>query len=218
MTVSVVIPTYNNYSGLHQLLFDLYKNCELIEEVIVVDDASPNPEVQKGLEWWKSTNMLPLEVVTLRENMGFLRASNLGMSRHAVENTICLISTDVRVFGDIVSYVKQVPPQILIGGRVLDFDTGWNTFGGKIYPYVEGWCLCAHRDLWETCGFFDERYAPNDFEDVDLSTTAISLDYHLKQFPDGYVQHEGGKSIGYSSSREELTKTNREKFSRKWVK
>ena len=76
-SVSVVIPCFNKWHLTHQLLFDLYKNCSLIEEVIVVDNGSTEKEVKDGLAWWTTTHMLPIETITLKENAGFLRAANL---------------------------------------------------------------------------------------------------------------------------------------------
>ena len=71
-SVSVVIPCFNKWYLTHQLLFDLYKNCSLIEEVIVVDNGSTEKEVKDGLAWWATNHMLPIETITLKENVGFL--------------------------------------------------------------------------------------------------------------------------------------------------
>jgi GT2 family glycosyltransferase len=217
MSTSVVIPVYGRWDLLHQLLFDLYKNCSLIEEVIIVNNGNEhnNPDVLNGLAWWKSTNMLPIEVLDIPENIGFLKASNVGL-KHAVEDRIILISTDVRVHEDIVDYPYMT--NSLTGGRHLDWDTGWNTVDGKIYPYIEGWILAAPKTVWERLGYFDERYSPNDMEDVDLSATASSKDIPLDIFPDGYVSHLGAQTIKYGEEREAITKINKKKFEDKWTR
>lgn len=217
MSTSIVIPAYGRWDLLHTLLFDLYKNCSLIEEVIVVDNGNEgvNPDMLNGLAWWKSANMLPLEVIYLKENIGFLRASNLGL-KSAIEDKVILISTDVRVHKDIVEYMKLSQPQYVVGGRLLDWDTGWNAVGNRVFPYLEGWILGASKEAWQTLGYFDEQYAPNDMEDVDLSTQAIFWDYHLSTFPEGYVSHIGAQSISYGDERETVTKKNKERFGSKW--
>ncbi len=211
---SVVIPVYNNWAGCHQLLFDLYKNCSLIEEVIIVDDASPNSDVQTGLAWWKTTNMLPITTIRNKENRGFTVSANIGLN-FAVEDVVHLISTDVRVHKDVVQSGKQLltlEPRYLIGGRYLDWDTGWN-FG---QPYLEGWYLCATKKAWEELGYFDEVYAPYDMEDVDLSVKAVKSGYSLFHLAEGHFTHEGAKSIGYTEARENITKRNKEAFRKKW--
>lgn len=212
-SVSVVIPVYDNWQGCHKLLYDLYQNCSLIEEVIIVNDASPSPDVMKGLTWWKSTNMLPLEIIDLKENLGFLRASNLGL-KMAVEDRLILISTDVRVHKDILK--ETLADDDLQGGRLLDWDTGWNTFDGIVYPYVEGWILDTWKSNWEQLGYFDERFVPCDMEDIDLSTSARKMGMTLTTYPEGYVSHGGGHSIKYGEEREKITKANKEKFREKW--
>lgn len=217
MSTSIVIPAYGRFDLLHVLLYDLYKNCSLIEEVIVVDNGNEgvNPDMMNGLAWWKTTNMLPLEVLHLKENIGFLLASNLGL-KSAVEDNVILISTDVRVHKDIVEYMKLSQPQYIVGGRLLDWDTGWNVIDGRVFPYLEGWILGASKEAWQTLGYFDDIYAPNDAEDLDLSTTAINMDYHLSTFPEGYVSHIGAQSISYGEEREKQTKKNIERFRQKW--
>jgi len=217
MSTSIVIPAYGRWDLLHVLLYDLYKNCSLIEEVIIVNDLPEDKDTRNGLAWWKSTNMLPIEVIETPENLGFLRSANLGL-KSAVEDTVILISTDVRVHKDIVEYMKLSQPQYIVGGRLLDWDTGWNAIGDRVFPYLEGWILGASKEAWQTLGYFDEQYAPNDYEDIDLSTTAITLDCHLTTFPDGYVSHIGAQSISYGDEREKGTKINKEKFGKKWAK
>ena len=70
----------------------------------------------------------------------------------------------------------------------------------------------------ERLNYFDERYVPHDFEDVDLSTTALSLGMELIPLNNPGLQHIGGQSIGYSPAREAITRTNLKKFGDKWIK
>lgn len=220
LSVSIVIPNYNRFDLVHQTLFDIYKNTalQLIKEVIVVNNGCTQEESFTGLEWWKSNGMLPVRELRLTENVHFLRGSNIGM-QDAQGDIIALLSNDVRVFKDFVNLVVGMidnDPKILAGGRYLNWDTGWNCINGKVYPYIEGWLLCATKSAWEEFGYFDERYVPCDFEDVDLSTTAIKNGYSLISMPDSYFQHLGGQSIGFNPEREEITKSNKIKFEEKW--
>lgn len=215
MSTSIVIPAYGRFDLLHVLLYDLYKNCSLIEEVIVVNDKPDDKDTRNGLAWWKTTNMLPIEVIETEENLGFLRSSNLGM-RSALEDNIILISTDVRVHKDITEFMKLSQPQYIVGGRLLDWDTGWNAIGDRVFPYLEGWLLGASKETWRTLDYFDELYVPNDCEDIDFSTKAIYWDYQLSTFPEGYVSHVGAQSIPYGDIREAGTKINKKRFEEKW--
>ncbi len=217
MKVSFVIPSYENFHLVNNLLADIH-NYTKPDEIIVVDDGSKNIAAIDGLAWWRDN--YGIKVLNPIDNLGFLKASNYGMKK-ATGGIICLISTDVRIHGDIITPIKNTlleQPKTLFGGVVYRDSTGWNEFGEKLFPYAEGWFLSTGKEQWEELGYFDERYIPNDFEDVDLSTKAMSLGYNLFSMPSGLMKHDGAQTIGYTDKRRELTEINREKFREKWIK
>lgn len=217
--VSIVILNYNGWQMTHNLLFDLYKHCASIDEVLVVNNGCTEEESFTGLQWWMDKPMLPVRELRIDKNVGFLLAANAGM-REATGDIIILISNDVRIRGDIVLRIRHLIKEhakTMIGGRFLGFDTGWNNFDGTIVPYLEGWLLAGSRDMWGELNYFDERYAPNDFEDIDISCTARGLGYILIALPEDIAQHLSGQTLQYNPEREELTKINREKFIEKWI-
>lgn len=218
MKFSFVIPNYNRYDLVHTLLLDIYQKCSPVHEVIIVNDGCTQEESFTGLDWWINNEMLPVREIRIEENVGFLLASNEGL-KDTDGDIVCLISNDVRIRNDIVrwsEYQLRNYYKSLVGGRVLEFDTGWNTFNGKIFPYVEGWLLTTWKNNWEELGYFDEMYVPNDYEDLDLSTTAKSLGYGLISIPEDMTFHHGAQSIPYGEKRNALTERNREKFRKKW--
>jgi len=76
--------------------------------------------------------------------------------------------------------------------------------------------LSASKEVWESLGYFDERYAPCDMEDVDLSVTAAKKGLPLAIYPEGYVSHIGAQTISYGEEREAGTKINKKKLEEKW--
>jgi GT2 family glycosyltransferase len=215
MKISAVITMYNHYDLTHQLLYDIFNNSRSFDEVVVVDNGST--EVT-GLHWWEESDLLPLDVIRVTENEGFLRAANRGV-RMSHGDLVVLLSNDVRVHGNLGVVAKstlRIYPNSLLGGKVYQNDTGWNTFNGKTYPYAEGWCLGFSRSAWDLVGGFDERYAPNDYEDVDLSTMFVAMGSSLVEMAAGLVEHIGAQTISYGSERQALTERNREKFKEKW--
>lgn len=210
MTSSFVIPAYKNYSLIHQLLWDIYKKCEMPYEVIVTENGE-DESIRKGVEWWNK--FLPIKHLK-HENVGFLKNSNIGL-KYATGDVVYLVSTDVQIHKNL-----DLPQEIdgLWGGRYLDWDTGWNTFNGKIFPYLEGWLLATSKSIWEKLEYFDERYAPNDMEDLDLSTKALEAGFRLNWWVENYATHLGAQTLGYNPERENITKTNKRKFEEKWVK
>lgn len=220
MKVSFVIPSYNHFELVNQLLCDIRDNCTP-DEIIVVDDFSTDQKAIDGLAWWAKN----YDVTVLRtpENLGFLRTSNFGM-KQATGDIVCLISTDVRIYKDLAEVARAtmtVNKRLLLGGRYLDFNTGWNTFDGSIYKYIEGWLLITTKENWQELGYFDERYAPFDAEDLDLSTTALSKGYDIAQIAaiNGLlVEHIGAQTIKYGDERRKQTEINIRKFLEKWIK
>ena len=111
------------------------------------------------------------------------------------------MSNDVRIHGKFVSQIKEIvtnSPKSLVGGVLYSKDTGWNKFGDKIFPYLEGWLLATTVGNWKELGYFDERFSPCDFEDVDLSTTALSLGYELVPLNNPGLVHMGAGTLGYN--------------------
>jgi len=215
MKVSFVIPSYNNFNLVNQLLVDIYEHTKP-DEIIVVDDYSNDRTAIDGLEWWSFN--YKVRICRPLENLGFLKASNYGM-RKATGGIICLISTDVRIHRDFIYWIKnelQEKPTKLIGGRLLDWDTGWNTFEKDVNFYLEGWFLATGKEQWEELGYFDERFSPHDMEDIDLSRAARTKGWTLSEMPQGTVSHIGAQSIKYGSEREVITIKNKEEFRQKW--
>lgn len=215
--VSIVIPVYNRWDLVHQLLTDLVRHeRDLIDEVVVVDDCSP--------EEYNLEVPLPIRYFRNQVNLGFTLSSNNGLvwATQGTENRmVFLISSDVRIHGKFISRAEDVllgAKRALVGNRHIAFDSGWNTFDGITFDYLEGWFLGATSDGWKDLGFFDSSYAPHDFEDIDLSTKAKKKGYKLVSLNNPNIVHTGAQSIPYGTERESITKRNMEYFQRKWVK
>jgi hypothetical protein len=225
--VHIVIPNYNNYHLIHELLWNLYrKEKENISSILVVDDRSTSEEVKPGLDWWVNSKMLPLHWMTMNNTDGFLQTANEGLQTVAgldetkPDDIIILLSTDVIVGAKFISQICDIlngNSGSLVGGVLYSHNTGWNTFGDRIFSYLEGWLLATTVQNWAKLDYFDERYSPNDFEDIDLSTTALSLGMELVPLNNVGIKHLGGKTLGYSPAREKITRINQEKFRSKWI-
>lgn len=227
MKISIVVLTYNGWRYTHQLLMDIKQNCKDVHEVIVVDNGSEDSNVRQGLEFWLGLKVLPLKVCELAKNRGFIGGMNYGLKK-ATGDVVALVSNDVRIFSpNLLTVIEEEftkDPLILLGSTLYVHDTGWNTFPNPndyeesiIYPYVEGYFVVATKGFWKLTGGFDERYAPSDFEDVDLSTQAVvKLGCSLRKIPDGMVEHLAGRTYGYTDERRNRTTINRKKFADKW--
>lgn len=225
-TISIVIPTYGHWPDLtHQLLLDIYQNNREADEIIIINDGHEKvKEIYDGIDWWRENRLLPqIKFLDLKENVGFLRACNKGISK--VKNDIViLVSNDVRLQDNIVSLVRNVfksNSKLILGGILYETSTGWNEFKDKkgkpkVFPYLEGWLLVFTKKAWDELEGFDEIYAPNDMEDVDFSTKAIDKGYALSALSSTKLRHLSGQTLGFFPEREALTKRNRKLFAEKW--
>lgn len=219
MNTSIVIPIYNKWYLTNQILNDIYVNFSDVLEVIIVNDNSPEEEVYNGLALWKMSKKLPIKEIRLSENVMFTRATNIGL-KESIGDNIITVSNDVRVETDIprqLNYLLSKNQKIFVGGKLLDWDTGWNSFNGTVFPYIEGWLMATSKSGWEEIGYLDDNYAPSDMEDVDVSTKAISLGYRLIPLNNPHIRHAGAQSIGYNPKREAITLRNKEYFRKKWI-
>lgn len=219
-SITVVIPCYNGYAMTNSLLLDIYKLFPKDTQVVVVDDCSTDVEVLDGLKWWKKNMFVGrMEIYSNEENLGFLRTANYGVSQ-AKTDIVCLISNDVKIYEspvkEILDTFETVEVPLLMGKTLYSHTTGWNTFDGIIFPYIDGSFLAFRKKEWENFGGFDERYIPFDFEDVDISTHYMKSGGHLQVFQANVV-HLGAQTNRYSPEREAQTKRNQEKFRQIWT-
>jgi len=220
--ISVVIPFFNNWSLTHLRLMELWKYV-YIHEIILVDDASTDPKIDPAVAWWQKETSIPLVYIKNKENLGFGGSMNVGIWA-ATGDIVVLLSNDVVVTGDFGIQLRQViTPSVLVGNTLYNWDTGWNTFqmpgGKKTFPYLGGYFLAAHKQAFIELGGFDDRYGKFDFEDVDLSTTAIYMGYELLPLNSPYINHLSGQTVRKNyPDRERYTKENVNKFYKKWKK
>ena len=203
--ISIIIPHFNKSELTNRLVLSLQAFCGKCE-ILVFDDGSKIPYVNPEVR-----------VCRVDENMGFLYASRAALAIAKGDIKI-LINNDVLITGDILTPVeKQIKssPLSLVGNTLISWDSGWNTFKGRVFPYLEGYFLAASKEIWDDISF-DTRFAPNDFEDVDLSTQAYSLGYPVVALNSPFIKHLGGGTLGYSPEREKITRINQKKFEKKW--
>ena len=182
-------------------------------EFVLVDNASDAPT--KQVEFWLQNTFKNVLLVENSRNEGFGPGNNTGAE---IANGDILVFTqpDVEFHGDVTKMVSEVVDGILYGHQLLDYDTGWNRFGNIIVPYLTGYFLACTKHTWKVLGGFDPRYYPADFEDVDLSFTAIHNGLGLKEIDVPVTHDHFGSTWAQFSNREETTKRNRGLFAQKW--
>ncbi len=81
----MVLPVYGQVAMVDTLLARLARETVPPDfSVVVIDDASPEPEMGPMLRRWRDTHPARFDIVTHERNLGFVAAANTGLSR-AVE-------------------------------------------------------------------------------------------------------------------------------------
>ena len=224
-SVSIIIPFYNNWELTHQRMMELHTYIPFQVEIILVDDCSTDENIAGGMGWWKTQSKHRVICIKNKKNLGFGGAFNKGCQR-ASEDVYVLLSNDVQVSGDFVSLILEKlkkDEKTLIGGQVLYHDTGWNVLNingkPKLFPYAMGWLLACTKEAWKDLGGFDQIYEKFDYEDVDLSTTAIHKGYKLVALDYRRLRHFSALTVRkYYPDREAYTMKNQKRFIKKWSK
>lgn len=220
LCASIVVPVWNN-AGMTARFLSMLAPWLVRgrDEIIIVDDDSKDRS-RVILRWWFKQLGGQLKVLHNARNLGFGPSANLG-AQTALGDHIIIMNNDVDVLGNFITPTLEHLHRdqlSIVTGRLVDWDSGWNNFGGTIIEYGEGWYLAMARSVWEGLGGFDERFVPCDFEDVDLGHRARALGIDLiESVPPLPLHHLGGSTAGLLDDRRAITITNQRRFAQKWM-
>jgi GT2 family glycosyltransferase len=224
MKTSIIIPFYGKWPLTNQRLAELHKYIPDNIEIVLVDDFSQDKDIDRCVTWWGENSRHNIIYVHNSENLGFGMSMNHGVDA-STGDVVVLLSNDVQVHGNFLPMVLDKlskEAKLLICGEMHGWDTGWNVLeiNGKkrLFPYAAGWFLACKRDDWYDIGGFDPRYEKFDYEDVDLSTTAIQKGYRLTPLNIKFMlRHLSAQTVrSVYPDRERYTYKNQQRFIEKW--
>lgn len=218
-STSIIILSYNRWDLTNRCLFELATRLPETE-IVVVDNGSVDEDVAQGISFWKKTPFASrIDFIMLPENKGFGGGNNVG-AQAAMGDILIFTQTDVYTYGDWLTPLKTIiqnDPKTVVGGRIINWDGGWNKTPTGFIPYAEGWLLGMTREAWDDIGGFDEQFFPCDMEDCDISTTALSKGYRLVGLNSDKLMHKGGGTINkLDINRRQITQDHRQLWLNKW--
>src|SRR5258706_10888712 len=211
ITVSVVIPNYNNdkliAKNLPKILSAKVNTKNKIKEIIIVDDSSTDGSI--GLI---KSKFPEIKLIKHTKNRGFSAAANTG-ARSAKGELILLLNIDILVEDDFLAPVLKhfddkktfaVSLNKKDEGQVKGaFSEGYIQLTTKLespephldfYVSREGGVL--RRDLWVSLGGMDEKlFSPFSWEDVDICYRAAKRGYQNLHEPGSIVIHNHGSGV-----------------------
>lgn len=226
LPIDVIIPVYANVA-LTQRCIESVLSAPVTApfELIVIDDASPEPALREWLRQRADHNQLTL--LENSENVGYVVSVNRGMALHP-DRDIVLLNSDTEVANDWLDRLRAaayhapdvgtVTPFANSGATICSYPLfcqdnplpeGWtvaaldallatvNAGAGVDLPTSVGYCTYIRRACLAQVGLFDAFAFGHGYgEENDFSLRAHYRGWRHRLAADVFVQHHGGVSFG----------------------
>ncbi|MFZ2208254.1 MAG: glycosyltransferase [Porticoccaceae bacterium] len=223
--IDIVVPVYQGLGATRRCIESvLASRCATGFELIVIDDAGPDPELSAWLVELAAAGRISLH--RNPENLGFVASVNRGMALHPERDAV-LLNSDTEVAGnwlDRLAACVAADPAIATAtpfsnngticsypqaGTGAELPTGWsvaaldavfadvNAGCAVEIPTGVGFCLYVRRAAWQALGGFDlERFGRGYGEECDFCRRAAKAGWRNVVCADVFVYHEGSVSFG----------------------
>ena len=228
--VDVIVPVYRGLADTQLCINSaLASTCQTPWRLIVINDASPEPEVTA---WLRERAQQDTRITLLEnaENLGFVGTVNRGMAL-SESNDVLLLNSDTEVANDWLDRIRNAAYSDQKVASVTPFSNnaticsyprfckdnalpaGYNTAqldalcaqtnAGAVVdvPTGVGFCMYIRRDCLASVGLFDtENFGKGYGEENDFCQRAAASGWRNLHLLDTFVLHTGGVSFGDSKS------------------
>lgn len=241
--VSVIIPVYNQFKHTYNCLKSLKElKDKTTFEIIVVDDCSSDetPTLIK--------NISGITFKRQEKNGGFIESCNTG-AKLAKGQYLMFLNNDTVVYDNWLDALLEVfenhPDAGLVGSKLVYPTNQLQEAGGIIFSDASGWnygrmgkpdepwynhvrevdycsgaSILIENKLFIELGYFDERFKPAYYEDVDLAFMVREIGKKTYYQPASKITHFEGISAGtdLTQGMKKYQVDNQIKFKDKWNK
>lgn len=199
MKTSAIIPNWRGRALLEKNLPSVLKAG--FDEVVVVDDASPDNSIQ-----FLEENFPQVKIIRHNKNRGFVESVNDGVAASSGD-IVFLLNLDVTPQGNITrSVLKHFQDSKVFGVSLHEKRCGWSLpeiKGGFLahkpgketansHPtfWISGGSGAFRKSYWEKLGGMDVMFSPFYWEDLELSYRALKRGWKLIWEPNAVVLHK----------------------------
>lgn len=228
--VDVIVPVYRGLDDTRNCIESVLASpCRTHWQLVVINDASPEPEVTAWLRE-KAAQEPRITLLENEENLGFVGTVNRGMALNTAHDVL-LLNSDTVVANDWLDRIREAAygdariasvtpfsnnaticsyPRFCEGN---DLPPGMDTAAidalcartnpGQVVdvPTGVGFCMYIRRDSLNAVGLFDtEHFGKGYGEENDFCQRAAAAGWRNLHLLDTFVLHTGGVSFGESKS------------------
>jgi len=235
----VIIPVYNAPDWVKLCIYSLFVNTprENLGKVYLMNDNS-NVMTLNCLYNLKEKYGDAIEIITNKENLGFIKNVNKGLKLSSSKyvlllNSDCLLSKNS--IPKLISHMKKdkeigllSPISSNAANLTLNMFEGFGytqmdallekNFLGKNFDActITGNCLMITRECIKRVGLLDTAYGMGYGEETDYQFKAMKEGFKDKVAIDTYVYHKAEASFGKSKEKTEKLQKNKELFFSRW--
>ncbi len=239
--ISIIIVSYNNLEQLRLCLESIWSKTTYPNyEVVVVDNGSAT-DVVEYLKHSRITHRR-LKVIFNADDLGYARATNIGLAAMEQSEFVVLLSPDTIVTRGWLPRLRQHlqrDPLIGMVGPITAwasdegrFITGYHSVGDlevfaerlsksrsdqlHAMPTLDMFCVAMRRSVIDQVGPLDERFGQGIFEDADYALRLRQAGYKLMRAEDVVIHHWQPAGTVAQEPTVHLFENDRRRFEEKW--
>ena len=222
--IDIVIPVFKGEAAVRRCLESVLASAAAsVADIVVVDDASPEPAIADYLQTLATANKVTL--LRHEHNKGFVESVNAAaelhphrdfvilnadtevaedwlqrLQHHAARNDAVATVTPFSNNATIASFPKLAETNALPPGETTEslhaLFSSTNDQNSVDIPTAIGFCTLIRRAAWQDAGGFDTVFGRGYGEEVDFCCKLSAGGWQHLLAADAFVFHEGGVSFG----------------------